>query len=162
MSRREMNTPPIARSGRQQDPSTAPRDPSAAPATTSRPMALHRSVPVIVGLLGVALAMWLWFSRFALSYPIGDPRTDAFLNEALAAIVVGMAGLARMLSPLRRLRGSTVVQAVVGLWLAAAPFAIGYGEALPEARANHIVCGLLAVALAAIAFTVDADRPDAS
>lgn len=93
---------------------------------------------LVVTLLALGLSAWLLVSPWVLSYPYGDPRTDAFLNQALAAFVLGSAGVAYELSEahLRRLPPAVIL---AGAWLTAIPRLFNFGDA---ATTNAMISGV--------------------
>lgn len=126
---------------------TAARPTDGARADSPRrvPVRVRESAPrvngpfrLVVSLLALGLSVWLLISPWILSYPNGDPRTDAFLNQALAALVLGSAAVAYDLSggSLRRLPPVVIL---AGAWLTTAPRVFNFGDA---ATTNAMVSGV--------------------
>lgn len=112
---------------------------------SSSPSTLTRRAGM-VALTALALGGWLFISPYVLDYPASDARTDAFLNAALGAVVAGALGVVALRWDVLAIRAG-VVGVAVGAWLMLAPFVIGYGSAVPDARVNHLVCGALLIGI---------------
>lgn len=93
---------------------------------------------LVVTLLALGLSAWLLLSPWLLDYPYGDPRSDAFLNHALVALVLGSAGVAYELSA-GRLRRLPPVVILAGAWLTAVPRLFDFGD---TATTNAMVSGV--------------------
>lgn len=81
--------------------------------------------PFVLGHAGVAAAMW---------------------NEIVVGAIVLAVGLVRLTQP-QKMRGISWVNAVLGVWLIAAPFVLNYHTA-GYAMWNDVVLGVLITALA--------------
>jgi hypothetical protein len=126
-------------------PAAAPRP--AVPAGDWEPSPRHGVALGLIGIAGLVLGAWLLGSHYVLGYPFVEGAEDAFFNEALVGIIVLCAGYGRLQSPCH-LPKLTALQALAGAWLVAAPWAVAYGEEVPTARANDVLCGLIALILA--------------
>lgn len=116
---------------------------------------------LVIGITATALGVWLAVSGFMLGYPLGDPRTDAFFNEAAVGVILAAGGLGRLTSPTHLLK-VTLLQAIASAWLIAAPFVVGYGTAIPTARANDVGAGVLGILLAVSALVLAEQRRPAN
>lgn len=105
--------------------------------------------PVLLGVTTIALGLWMTVAHAVLGYPISDPRTDAFLNEALAGMVAALLGLSSLIAR-GRLRRIPVIAAMTGLWTMVAPAVVGYGSAVPAAQANGLTGGAMLILLASV------------
>jgi hypothetical protein len=91
----------------------------------------------------VGLGIWLVFSAFVFRHPNGD----AVVEDIVAGLFVALAAIwaARAYRPSVSVVASMVV-ALSGLWVLAAPFALGYERPRPSV-ANDVVSGCAIVAL---------------
>lgn len=88
--------------------------------------------------IGLALALSPWFAQFA---DLQDATVSAVL-AGLVLLIFAQLALARLEV------WEEWVNLVLGLWLVAAPWVLGFGDR-PEAAWTHIVLGALAAILAA-------------
>ena len=80
--------------------------------------------------INIVAGLWLIIAPFALGYV--DIRA-ALWNDIVVGIIVAAFAVARVARPLMN-PSLSWINAVLGLWLIAAPFALGYGRAV-EAEA---------------------------
>ena len=95
----------------------------------------------------VLAGVWLVMAPFALGYHeegggFGGPRNDIVVGGAVI-----MLALVRIIAPVGT-AALSLVNVLLGIWLIAAPFALGY-NAVP-AMANHLIVGPIVVMLAAV------------
>ncbi len=120
-------------------------------AATSRTIPAVRLLSVAMLLLGAWLLMVPWIT----GYPFTEPAVDAHLNEAIVGVAVAVVGVAGMAKP-RQVVKLRLASAVLGGWLAAAPFVLDYGaaERAQVARVNDVAVGVLIVILSAVSLTL--------
>ncbi|MEZ0093626.1 SPW repeat protein [Streptacidiphilus sp. EB129] len=97
-----------------------------------------------LGYLLVVIGVWLFTTIWALDYPTTAQAQNAHLNEVMVGIVVVFNGMSRLLVYPSRV--SDVVLLLSGVWLVAAPFAVGYtktAEAGQAAVADWVTGGVL-------------------
>lgn len=108
------------------------------PATTT----LAASVKAASG-LNVAVAVWLLVAPFVLGY---STRAAAFWNDIVIGVLVILFAGARVAAP--RLGPSlSWTNSAFGVWLVAAPFALGYSD-IRNALWNDIISGVVIAVLA--------------
>lgn len=90
----------------------------------------------------LATGIWLIAAPFIPGY---SAVTAALWNDILIGLAVAGLAWTRMAKPLER-EGSGWTNAILGVWLLAAPFALGY-TATTAAMSNDIVIGLVVVIL---------------
>lgn len=96
----------------------------------------------------LVLGVWLFLSPFILDYP--DYLSTAAVNSFVFGIVVAALALAALMKPQMWEEWVTLV---LGLWLIAAPFVLGFRDE-PYATTNHILVGML-IALDAMSVLID-------
>lgn len=98
--------------------------------------------------LAVAAGAWLLVAPFALSYSTTGVGFRAYWNDVLVGIAVIAVAAPQIAAP-GRLPALPPAGALLGVWLAAAPFVLGYAAAggAPHAAANDVVVGVLLVLL---------------
>ena len=102
----------------------------------------NRSQAVTASGLNIIAGLWLIVAPFVLGYTAPTPR----LNDIILGVVIGVFALIRTFTPLRATWLSWA-NIVLGLWLIAAPFVIGYSGQAP--LYNDIVLGIIVIGLAA-------------
>lgn len=95
--------------------------------------------------LTVAAGAWLLVAPLALSYPTTGVGFRAHWNDVLVGIAVIAFAVPRLASP-DRTAVLTPVSAVLGGWLVAAPFLLGFSGT--RAGVNDVLVGALLVLLA--------------
>ncbi|GAA0587459.1 hypothetical protein GCM10010172_85730 [Paractinoplanes ferrugineus] len=133
-----------------------PASKEGSPATGSRPAAAPLSRRLTTDLAYtpsafVTLAgLWLVLSPPA----VADRATYAWWSDVACGSAIAVLGAIRVVRP----RGTGVlgaITAVLGGWLIAAPFVLGFAE-VPSATWNHIVVGAVVVVIAGVSvFTGD-------
>jgi hypothetical protein len=93
--------------------------------------------------INVALGLWLAVAAFALAHSSGVGVTEDLISGSVVALSALWA--ARAYRPRISIVASWTV-ALVGLWVAAAPFALGY-ERESASVANEVIVGLAILAL---------------
>ncbi len=87
-------------------------------------------------------AVWLVVASVPLAYmPTG--RFDVFWNETVVGVAVGTVTMTRLLGP-GMTPATTGINCVLGAWLVAAPFVLGYGGSPADgpARWNDLAIGV--------------------
>jgi len=104
--------------------------------------------------VNVAIGVWLMIAAFLFRHPTGVGITE----NVITGSIVGLAALwaARAFRPRVSLVASWTVM-LTGLWVLAAPFALGY-ERESAAVLNDVVAGVAIVALGAINVVAKAHR----
>jgi len=94
--------------------------------------------------INLALGLWLVAAAFVLSHATGN----AIVEDVITGLLVALAALwaARAYRTFLS-RAATWMVALTGLWIAAAPFTLGY-ERPSLSVANEVVVGLVICALA--------------
>jgi hypothetical protein len=124
----------------------------------------HRAVLRAADLATLAGAVWLVCAPYVLNYT-GIGRLDGFWTDTLTGAVIGLVALVRLADPDRAVlvRWASIL---LGVWLAAAPFLLGYAAgSAPRATANEIAVGVVIALLAGVSVLVTArpgpraDRP---
>ncbi|SDD35837.1 SPW repeat protein [Actinokineospora iranica] len=141
-------------------PKTGPRASTAEPAV-DRTMTGARARDGFAATLPSGLVLlagvWLIIAPFALGYPTGSP----FWNDIVVGGVVAALALVRVALP-RSVAWLSLVNAALGFWLIAAPFALGHPDTAPASVGNDVVVGVLIVVLsgtsALLTFAARADR----
>ena len=106
-----------------------------------------RLTPSLPSGLVVLLAVWLGFAPFALHYRFPTINGAGDINDVMVALVVGVLAATRVVLPRGRVWPS-VVNAVIGVWLIAAPFVLDYATSkTASATVNDVVAGVLLVIL---------------
>jgi len=102
----------------------------------------------------VALGLWLVVSAFLFRHRTGTGITE----NIVTGLFVSLAALwaARAFKPMMSLVASWTV-VLTGLWVLAAPFALGY-EAESAAVANDVIVGNLVIALGTASIVIKAKR----
>ena len=100
----------------------------------------------------LVLGLWLAVSPWALSYA---HETLPAWNAHIVGIIIAVAALAALLA---FQKWEEWVIGLLGVWLIASPFMLGF-SALAHALWNQLIVGVLAIALAAWAALADADEP---
>jgi hypothetical protein len=111
--------------------------------------------------LAVAAGAWLLVAPFVLSYSTAGAGFRAYWNDVLVGIAVIAVAAPQIAAP-RRLPALPSVGVVLGTWLAAAPFLLGYAAAggAPHAALNDVLVGALLVLLAVLGRSLGRRRPD--
>ncbi|SFQ53814.1 SPW repeat-containing protein [Amycolatopsis arida] len=93
--------------------------------------------------------VWLASAPFALDYAHTGWGRPGYWNDVVIGIAIAVLALVRTVSP-REVPWFSVVNVVLGGWLIAAPFVLGYdaGTDAPRAVANDVVVGIVVVLLA--------------
>lgn len=92
----------------------------------------------------VLAGIWLVIAPFALAY---NDIEGALWNDIIIGVSVFVLALVRVGNPLQY-EGVSWTNFVLGIWLLAAPFVIGYSDTGP-AVANDIILGVVVLILAA-------------
>lgn len=94
--------------------------------------------------INLGLGLWLAAAAFVLGHATGN----AVVEDAITGLLVALAALwaARAYRPYVSRAASWTV-ALIGMWIVAAPFALGYGRPSLSV-ANDVIVGLLICALA--------------
>jgi hypothetical protein len=101
----------------------------------------------------LALGAWLFLSPWSLGFTLGAPEgaemAAGFTTAAWNAWIVGVVIAALALwAALKFAEWHDLTNGVLGVWLVVSPWILGF-PALTAAVWNHVVVGLLVVALAA-------------
>ncbi|HEY6744337.1 MAG TPA: SPW repeat protein [Mycobacteriales bacterium] len=105
----------------------------------------------------LAAAVWLICAPYVLNYT-GTGRLDGFWSDPVTGAVLGLAALVRLADPDRAVlvRWASLL---LGGWLVAAPFLLGYGAgSAPRATANEIAVGAVVAILAGVSLRAAACR----
>lgn len=92
----------------------------------------------------VLAGVWLVLAPFALGY---SDVAEARWNDVIIGVAVAVIALVRVGAPVRYQEISWI-NFVLGIWLIAAPFVLGYDD-VTAALTNDIVVGAIVLALAA-------------
>jgi hypothetical protein len=115
--------------------------------------------------LAVAAGAWLLIAPFALSYSTTGVGFRAYWNDVLVGIAVIAVAAPQIAAP-GRLPALPPAGALLGVWLAAAPFLLRYAPAggAPHAATNDVLAGALLVLLALLGRSLGQrlPEPDAS
>lgn len=104
-----------------------------------------RFVATVPSGLVLLAGVWLVIAPFALGY--ADAGRPAFWNDVVTGALIALLALPRAVLP-RSVPWLSVVNAALGAWLIAAPFALGYRESTPSAVGNDVIMGILVVVAA--------------
>ncbi|MHA6793797.1 SPW repeat protein [Pseudonocardia bannensis] len=115
------------------------------PSRGPRPGVRGAALRVLTLLCGV----WLALAPFVLGHPDTGPGFDARWNDMLVGVAVLAVSAVQLALPARAAVLSLITM-VLGTWLIAAPFVLGYntGVAAVAATVNDVVVGILIVELA--------------
>lgn len=91
--------------------------------------------------INVLAGIWLIFAPFVLGYT----QPNAVTNDIILGIVIGILALIRVFSPLRS-TWLSIINILLGLWLIAAPFVLGYTNSTPFW--NDIIVGIIVAVMA--------------
>ncbi|WP_158853461.1 SPW repeat domain-containing protein [Saccharothrix deserti] len=105
--------------------------------------------------IAFVLGLWLVVSPFALGYGIVGNWLTGHSNEVVTGIVVVVAGLIGAMAPADA-RWAGPVTAAAGVWLAAAPWSIGYRDHVDPTAAtvNDLAVGSSIAVLGMVAAVV--------
>lgn len=101
--------------------------------------------------VNVLAGIWLIISPFALNYL----HTNSANNDFVAGAIITVLALVRAFSPLRN-TWLSVINALAGLWLVIAPFALGY--TMQQAYWSDIVTGIVVIVIAVASSSITYNR----
>ncbi|SFB19558.1 SPW repeat-containing protein [Amycolatopsis marina] len=133
-------------------PEDAPYAYSPPPMFEPRPESFGASLPSGLAFLA---GVWLASAPFALDYAGTGAGRPGYWNDVVLGVAIALLALVRTVSP-RQVPWFSLVNAVLGGWLVAAPFVLGYNEGQDASRAvvNDVVVGIVVLALAVISAAI--------
>jgi hypothetical protein len=112
----------------------------------------------VKGITWINLLVGIWLVIAAFSFgPAAMARAHVANDLVLGLLLIGFSWwvLAAALPP----AGAFWLEVVFGLWLIASPFVLRYASMAPRVRDNDVVCGIIAVIVAAVASRSVVQRP---
>jgi hypothetical protein len=106
---------------------------------------------VLAGRLALGAGVWLTAAPFLLGYSTTGTGFRAYWNDVAVGLAVVAVLLPRVAVPARAATRLVTVTLVLGAWLAAAPFVLGFATVLVRAAVNDVLVGLALVVLAGLA-----------
>lgn len=99
--------------------------------------------------------IWLVIAPLILDYRATGEGFNGRWNDTVIGVAIALLALVRMIVPLISAQLS-LINVVLGGWLIAAPFVLGYndGPNSPRATWNDILVGLLVIAMAAMSWRI--------
>ena len=94
--------------------------------------------------LNIVLGVWMIIASFVLGY---SGTTIALWNDIIVGVIILLLAWSRVANP-DRMTAESWINAVLGLWLIAAPFILGYSAAT-AALWNSIIVGVVVAVLGA-------------
>ncbi|MEH1127185.1 SPW repeat protein [Micromonospora sp. CPCC 206061] len=125
-------------------------------AGAGRPSLTPEPVMAILPSSVVFLAgVWLVIAPFALDYRATGEGFNGRWNDTVIGVAIALLALVRMIVPLISAQLS-LINVVLGGWLIAAPFVLGYNDGTDSPRAtwNDILVGLLVIVLAMVSWRI--------
>lgn len=114
-------------------------------AVSGKPEPLTASLASAVNFLAGA---WLLLAPFVLGFGATGGLIEGYWNEIVVGLVVASLAVVRSFAP-AEVMWFSVLNAVLGLWMTAAPFALGYqGEDAVAATVVDVSAGVVIVAMA--------------
>jgi hypothetical protein len=115
------------------------------------------AVAAAYSVVSLLAGVWLVLAPSVLGY--GDALADGRWNDTVVGVAIGLVALVRIASPTATAAAS-LVNVVLGAWLVAAPFVIGYGDVIGAGRAtwNDIAVGIVVAVFALASWGVGSRR----